>query len=304
MKTSKLIFLLSVISLVSFAQVYGHEYVISNIHGNVFYKSQDSLLWDTLMRWQSVKSFDSVYIKDTPGWVDVRDILSNQPPYRSQQNGKMTIFNIVDADKKKQLSFLHAILKRFYDNLKSQKIVTPSMNTIGAEEAKGTSTQNDEIADAFMRIARRVLIYNEDSNQSLLYMSAIQSTNYDTEYSYFVLNNQDTCDYYVNILHLNKRTKKVNLCYIPNNILDGESSIDLPIIYLPSKTKLNIEGIFFKTGTREDVYIMVGTQVYFLPNNIQSRLKAMKLDDVHFETDKLTKDSLDVEIKYFVLPTQ
>ena len=75
-------------------------------------------------------------------------------------------------------------------------------------------------------------------------------------------------------MHIDKQTQKVNLCYIIEQAEEPET----PFLYLPQGQTMRLQNLMFNIDDTRDIFILVGTEDQYIPEQVQSTLQYLDLD--------------------------
>lgn len=265
----RVVFFLALIGLSTIAPAQKNEYVVYDWFGQVHIKAYRGQEWFPVQKNQPASIQDSVNIGED-GTLRILDRKTNLI-YRSTTTGQMRLYAIV-SEARKQDSHILAAVCRDVLNGAHRSADAPSMQVVGVttRQTSDDSSMEDSIVSTFGWLACRV--YNgeliNNAAELILKSHAV------ADGIWFEMQNQSEKGYFVNVLHLNKKTKKVSLCYI----IEQAQEPDAPYIYLPAGTTMRLEKLIFKTDSEEDKYILVGTEDAYIPEQIRDNLNRMDID--------------------------
>lgn len=265
MKKISLILALSILSITVVAQ---KPYTIHDWKGNVLIKEYKGQHWFPIQKSQSVSGLDSVDI-DQNSVVRVIDNRSNLI-YKSISTGKMRILTVINDAKKQNSNTLAAVNREILNGAKSAS-KTPTMQMVGAS-TRGSNDEAliDSIVQTFGWLAN-MAIQDKLNNP----VSDLLLKRHDTpDGVWFEMQNMTKKDYYVNVLHINKQTKKINLCYI----IEQSEEQEITFLYLPQGELMKWMDFAFSYDPSSDVYILVGTEDQYIPEQIQSSLQYLDIE--------------------------
>ena len=257
MKKTLLICFLCVINAIVCADTPCKVYARS---GNVFVKVFRTSQWLPVQENQEISILDSVSIGQE-GSLSIIDPLGNI--YNSISKGKKRVLNIISEVKEQQSKMLSAINGLMIDEFKSTRKKPSQIAGLGGYTNRGMIEMKD-LVKTWAWLAQQACndkLQNTDSELVL--------KRYDTpDGTFFEIQNTSDKAYYVNVLYVDRQTKKVNLCYI----IKQEDSEDA-YIGLPSGKTIRIEEMKFRIDESKDIFILVGTEDEYIPEVIQSALQ-------------------------------
>ena len=265
MKKVSLILALSILSIVAVAQ---KPFAIYDWKGKVLIKEYKTQQWLPAQKDQPVNGLDSVII-DPNSVLRVIDTRSNLI-YKSTSAGKMRVLNIINDAKKQNSNTLAAVNRELLYRDKNSSN-TPTMQMVGAT-TRGSDNEAlmDSIIQTFGWLANMAI-----QDQLNTPASGLLLKRHDTpDGIWFEMQNLSAKNYYVNVLHVNKGTKKVNLCYV----IEQSEEPEMPFLYLPHGEQLQLKNLVFSLDSSTDIYILVGTEDQYIPEQIQSSLQHLDIE--------------------------
>ena len=259
-----LFFYLCAIVAIVFAQ---KPYNVYDWSGGVQIKEYKTSQWSPIQKNKAISGLDSVDV-DKKGYLRIIDTRSNLI-YKSTSTGKMRILTIINDAKKQNSRTLSAVNQELLNGVKGSSNA-PSMQVVGATtRGSDDDALMDSIASTFGWIAKNAL------NGDLVHNSfdLILKCNNLPEGVYFEMQNNSDKGYYVNVLHLNKQTKGINLCYI----IEQSQEPDSPFIFLPQGESVKLNNFIFNRD-QTDIFILVGTEDQYIPEQMQSTLQYLDLE--------------------------
>ena len=215
-----------------------------------------------------MSGLDSVDI-DNNGYLRIIDTRSNLI-YKSTSTGKMRILTIINDAKKQNSHTLAAVNQELMKGAHSSSN-TPTMQISGATTRGNEDGELIDSISSTLAWLAKMTYRNQLSNHS----SEVILKRHDVpEGTFFEIKNTSTKGYYVNILHLDKQTQKVNLCYIIEQAEEPET----PFLYLPQGQTMRIQNLMFNIDYTRDIFILVGTEDQYIPEQVQSTLQYLDLD--------------------------
>lgn len=265
MKKISLILALSILSITVVAQ---KPYTIHDWKGNVLIKEYKGQHWFPIQKSQSVSGLDSVDI-DQNSVVRVIDNRSNLI-YKSISTGKMRILTVINDAKKQNSNTLAAVNREILNGAKSAT-KTPTMQMVGAS-TRGSNDEAliDSIVQTFGWLANMAIQDKLARTSSDLLLKSYNTS----DGIWFEIQNFSKKNYFVNVLHIKKQTKKVNLCYV----IEQSEEPEMPFLYLPHGEQLQLKNLVFSLDSSTDVYILVGTEDQYIPEQIQSSLQYLDIE--------------------------
>ena len=262
----KAIFFLSLCFL-SISVLAQKPYTVYDWTGKASIKEYKTQQWNPVKKNQAVSGLDSVSI-DKNSTLRIIDTRSNLI-YKSTKTGKMRILTIINDAKNQNSRTLSAVNQELLNGAKGSSGV-PSMQVVGATtRGSDDDALMDSIASTFGWVAKNALNGNLIRNSSDLVLKC----NTLPEGVYFEMHNNSSKGYYVNVLHLNKQTKAMNLCYI----IEQSQEPDAPFIFLPQGESVKLNNLIFNQS-QSDIFILVGTEDQYIPEQMQSTLQYLDVE--------------------------
>lgn len=262
----KVIFFLS-LCIFSISAMAQKPYAVYDWTGKASIKEYKTTQWSPVKKNQAVSGLDSVSI-DKNSTLRIIDTRSNLI-YKSTKTGKMRILTIINDAKNQNSRTLSAVNQELLNGAKGSS-GAPSMQVVGAT-TRGSDDEAliDSIASTFGWVAKNALNGNlvHNSSDLILKCSALP------EGVYFEMQNNSDKGYYVNVLHLNKQTKAMNLCYI----IEQSQEPDAPFIFLPQGESVKLNNLIFNQS-QSDIFILVGTEDQYIPEQLQSTLQYLDVE--------------------------
>ena len=260
-----LLFYLCAIGAIVFAQ---NPYKAYDWSGQVQVKEYKNSHWSPVQKNQAMSGLDSVDI-DNNGYLRIIDTRSNLI-YKSTSIGKMRMLTIINDAKKQNSHTLAAVNQELMKGVHSS-LNTPTMQIAGATSRGDEDGELIDSISSTLAWLAKMTCRNQLSNHS----SEVILKRHDVpEGTFFEIKNTSTKGYYVNILHLDKQTQKVNLCYIIEQAEEPET----PFLYLPQGQTMRLQNLMFNIDDTRDIFILVGTEDQYIPEQVQSTLQYLDLD--------------------------
>lgn len=260
-----LLFYLCAIGAIVFAQ---NPYKAYDWSGQVQVKEYKNSHWSPVQKNQAMSGLDSVDI-DNNGYLRIIDTRSNLI-YKSTSIGKMRMLTIINDAKKQNSHTLAAVNQELMKGVHSS-LNTPTMQIAGATSRGDEDGELIDSVSSTLAWLAKMTYRNQLSNHS----SEVILKRHDVpEGTFFEIKNTSTKGYYVNILHLDKQTQKVNLCYIIEQAEEPET----PFLYLPQGQTMRLQNLMFNIDDTRDIFILVGTEDQYIPEQVQSTLQYLDLD--------------------------
>lgn len=265
MKKISLILVLCLLSHVAIAQ---KSYTIHDWKGKVLIKEYKGQQWLPIKKNQAISGLDSIAI-DKNGILRIIDNQSNLI-YKSVSVGKMRVLNVINDVKKQNSNTLAAVNRELLNGMKGSS-KTNTMQLVGAT-TRGSDDETfiDSIAQTFGWLANLAIQDKLPTATSDLLLKS----NDISDCVWFEMQNLSKKNYYVNVLHIIKRTKKVNLCYV----IEQSEEPEMPFLYLPHGEQLQLKNLVFSLDSSTDIYILVGTEDQYIPEQIQSSLQHLDIE--------------------------
>ena len=265
MKKISLILVLCILSHVAIAQ---KSYTIHDWKGKVLIKEYKGQQWLPIKKNQAVSGLDSIAI-DKNGILRIIDNQSNLI-YKSVSVGKMRVLNVINDVKKQNSNILAAVNRELLNGMKGSS-KTNTMQLVGATtRGSDDETFMDSIAQTFGWLANMAIQDKLARTSSDLLLKSYNTS----DGIWFEIQNFSKKNYFVNVLHINKQTKKVNLCYIIEQTQESET----PFLYLPYGEHMQLKNFVFSNDTSNDVYILVGTEDQYIPEQLQNNLRHLDIE--------------------------
>lgn len=261
-----LFFYLCAVGAIVFAQ---KPYNVYDWSGDVQIKEYKTSQWLPVQKSQAISGLDSVDV-DKKGYLRILDTRSNLI-YKSTSTGKMLMFTIINAARKQNSHSLAAV------NHELMKGAHSSSNTPTMQIAGATTRCSDEDVSHIDSITSTLawLAKMAYSNQLANHNYELIMKRHDVpEGAFFEIKNTSKRGYYVNVLHIDKQTQKVNLCYIIEQAEEPET----PFLYLPQGQTIRLQNLMFNIDDTRDIFILVGTEDQYIPEQVQSTLQYLDLD--------------------------
>ncbi|MBO5674190.1 MAG: hypothetical protein J6R59_07430 [Paludibacteraceae bacterium] len=261
-----LLFYLCAIGAIVFAQ---KPYNVYDWSGGVQIKEYKTSQWSPVQKNQAISGLDSVDV-DKKGYLRIIDTRSNLI-YKSTSTGKMRILTIINDAKKQNSHTLAAVNQELIKGARSSSN-TPTMQIAGATTRCSDEDVShiDSITSTLAWLAKMAY-----SNQLANHNYELIMKRHDIpEGAFFEIKNTSKRGYYVNVLHLDKQTQKVNLCYIIEQAEEPEA----PFLYIPHDQTMRLQSLMFNIDDTRDIFILVGTEDQYIPEQVQSTLQYLDLD--------------------------
>ena len=163
--------------------------------------------------------------------------------------------------------------------INSGKTEPVRMLQVGAGEARGTLSEDyDLIADQLEWIGSQVVYGAAISPIEGIALNQIVHAGNEVEFEFV---NNTNCDYCMNVLHINKRTRTLSLCYVITDDVKKEACLVTPRGY-----KTCGMDIYFP-NTEDDLYVLVA---------LDSPYNSMALDE-ELSYRRISEDTQNVDIK-------
>ena len=279
MKKILLFSFLCVISTFTLAQ---KPYKVYDWSGKVQVKEYKFPQWSPVQKNQPMSGLDSVDI-DKKGYLRIIDSRSNLI-YKSMSTGKMRMLTIINDAKKQNSHTLAAVNQELMKGVNASSN-TPTMQIAGAT-TRGDADEGlvDSISSTLAWLAKMACDNQLANNTTDLILK-----HHDTpDGTFFEIRNTSNDGYYVNILHLDKQTQKVNLCYI----IEQAEEPDAPFLYLPQGETMQLQNLMFNIDKTKDIFILVATEDQYIPEQVQSTLQYLDIESAQplyrrYKYDKL-----------------
>ena len=241
------------------------SYRIYAVKGKVMVKTNDAPKWKRAEMDLPLQAMDSVRIHNGETIRIVSELQHNI--YTADEPGVFSILDCVDKAKSKNSRHVsRGVIQEIKTGRKetmASYLNTHSMNVSGVgtrETIIPVSTSNpysnerlEQLANTFAWIGARACSGEESP---LIEGVSFIRNKIDGEWSFEFVNNSDK-DYYINVLHINKRTNIVSLCYV---ITSDDEVTSCPMT--PSGYSACVMDVYYP-DTPEDVYVLVATENWF-----------------------------------------
>ena len=256
---------LCVISIIVYAQ---KPYKVYDWSGTVQVKEHKTSQWLPAQKNQPMSGLDSIDIC-TKGYLRIIDTRSNLI-YKSTSMGKMRMLTIINNAKNQNSHTLAAVNQELLKGAQASSN-TPTMQIAGATIRDETdSGLVDSISSTLAWLAKMACNNQLENNKAELILK-----NHDTPNgTFFEIKNMSNKNYCVNVLHVDKQTQKVSLCYI----IEQTEELEPPFLYLPQGKNMQLHNLMFDIDDTRDIFILVGTEDQYIPEQIQSTLQYLDIN--------------------------
>ena len=255
-------------------RVYAHQ-------GDVQYKRHAegaSSKWQPISDDLALASIDSVKISDG---ASVRiEFIQPHTIYTSSHVGITAVVDLVRKAKNENARHIGKAMNREIASGRTQPVNMHAMGVIGSGSRAIISSDSLEIlADMFAWIGAQACT---DAPSPLVKGFKFKRHKVGGEWDFEFENGTDK-DYHMNVIHVNKRTKTVSLCYVVTPEIEAEAC---PIT--PSGFCTCALDVYFP-DTSDDVYVLVATEMAYDTSEMDNEL-------LYHPIDKAKKS--DMNVKY------
>lgn len=236
------------------------QYRISYYQGTVECKKGNS--WIAALNGLGLSDGDSIRISKG-GSLKIKDLQSGLTYNQKNFSGETTVYAYVDGDRENRFGQVVRRTNKEINTGNSQPAVRPVKK---GGTARASLTENGEeleqLADMFAWIGGQACSGKESPKLNGL---TFKRYKFGDELD-FIFDNRTDKDYYMNVLHINKQTGFVSLCYVVN----PEQSGDACPITQAGTHSCNIDPFF--PDTEDDVYVLIATEMPFDTYAVDARL--------------------------------
>lgn len=245
-------------------------YSIYQWSGDVQYKRDMDGHWRIAETGVNLTISDSIFIgKD--GAMMLEDLQFNNR-ITAHSKGKMDVMKVIDeASDANSESIFASIIKEL--KRKNQEKNRPCDMKIPAVIHRmvepSESDIQDMIVNSFLWVGKQAVsrYLRNYKNDFILHKS-----DYDNDIS-FAIENKTNNTYCVNVLHINRKTGIVSLCYVLNSSL-------AKYINLPPQCTYNFFSLTFPK-TKDDIYVLVATEYAYDSESINNELLYHQITEAH-----------------------
>jgi len=254
-----------------------YEYMIEACGGKVEYKKHESKEWHSLVKNMILTTMDSVRILKG-GYLLVE---YGNTPYRFTDPCAATIYELVNEKKNERAK--HFTTKGLLKEIGTNKEQPLQMKQVGLGSKRGTvgsMLDYEALADTLSWIGLQACSGKESHIIQGVVFRKHKISEGELEFEF---DNRTSKDYYINILHVNKRTERLSLCYvITSDVKEGACLIT------PSGFCSYAMDIFFP-DTPDDVYILFALDYPYDSNALDTELMFHSINRVK---------NMDIDLKY------
>ena len=277
----RIIFFFFCCLLYGWGTIYAHEesYIIEAYGGPVKYQKNGTSIWMEVNRGLVLFSNDYICIEEN-GYVTIG---YQNYPYNFNTPCNAKIYDLVKEKKNKnskqysQKSFLKTIGTNKSDTLPFH------MKQIGAGRDRGTGKDTinyKALAKTLTWMGALACTKMEIPQINGITFNRIKTDEGALNFEY---SNSSGRDYYINVLHVNKYTNKISLCYVITKEVKERACPITPNGYTSCNRGLNFP------NTSDDVYILIALDYPYDSEKLNNKLTQLRID---------TADKTDIHIKY------
>ena len=260
------------LSILCWANTYAQSYYFVEAGGDVQYKKTSSSQWHTFSKGSTLvlAGTDSICINNG-GYAKIDD---GNTPYYFTSTCKSTAKVMVRNKKTEQAT--NFSINGLNKEIGSEEKEPLRMSQVGAGKARSlVSDPNnyDLLSDQLTWVATLAC---SGANSPVLNGLTLNKRKQDDEQIDFELENKTNIDFYMNVLHINKRTQTISLCYvIPREVKHSAC------LMTPGGYRTYNLGIHFP-DTKDDVYVLVAFKAPYDSDKLDSKLiqRVFHLDTV------------------------
>ena len=271
------------ISVAIIAQAYEPQYRVYSYQGNVQYKlCRDTASWRGIEEELRLSLMDSLYLyKDS--YVRI-EYISQHTIYKIVNTGKTSI---MDAVIKARSDNARRIIKALNKEISSGRSDTmkQSMEVLGVG-TRGFDVMpiNDDIdyyalAEQLSWIGAQACKKNKSPQIKGIVFKSYKPNNDELNFEF---ENNTGKDYYINVLHINKRTNSVSLCYVITPDIQEEACPITPSGFCTCSMGVNFP------DTKDDMYVLVAIDQPYDSYVLDQELR-------YHHTDDVEKTNLDIK---------
>lgn len=265
------------------------SYRIYAVKGKVMVKTHDLPQWQRAELDLPLQAMDSIRIQDGGAIRIVSELQHNI--YSAEVTGLFAVLDYVDIAKSKNSNRVSKGVIREIKTGRQETIAShqKKVHTMAVLGTGSRSVVNDPalqnlwlamVANKFAWIGAQAC--SGQPSPTIEGVTFIRNK-VDGEWSFEFENNSDK-DYYINVLHINKRTNIVSLCYV---LTSDEEITSCPIT--PSGYSACMMDVLYP-DTPDDVYVLVATEREF-------DTEAMDNELIYHPIDKAKEDS-EINVQY------
>lgn len=262
--------------------IYSHEetYTIETCGGDAIYKKVGTSTWQAVHSDLVLFSNDSICLKGE-GYVTI-EYRNHSYLFKSPRLEK--IYNIVQEKKKEDSKRYtkNSFLREIGANESKQTPFQMQQLGIGDGRGQGKDTIDYEILAATLASIGALVCTETESPQ--IKGISFEQFNVDEKGLNFEYSNSSGKDYYINVLHVNKRTNKISLCYV---IMPNGQKCGCPIT--PNGYVSCNREIYFP-DTPDDIYFLMALDYPYNSYELDNELV--------YHTINMANNKVDIHIKY------
>ena len=253
-----------------------YEYTIESCGGKVEFKKHESKEWQSLVKNTILVTMDSVRIPKG-GYMLVE---YGNTPYRFTNPCSGTIFELVYAKKNERAE--HFTSKGLTKEIGTNKEQPLQMQQVGLGSRRGSvesPLDYEALADTLAWIGAQAC---SDKASPIIDGINFYKKQHSGDELDFEFENRTSQDYYINILHVNKRTKKVSLCYVITSDIKARACLITPSGFCSCAMD-----VYFP-NTPDDVYVLFALDYPYDSEALDTELMYHQIDkaenmNVHFK---------------------
>ena len=249
------------------------EYIVEMYGGSVKYKNENSNDWRTVYNNLILFTNDLICV-EKGGYVTIG---YRNTPYKFSSPCASKIYDLVSEKRKEQS--MQFTLKSFLQEIRANRgeVSRFQMRQSGIGKSRGGDDSDTIYRDTidYIQLAKTLakvgsIAFTEKESpqiKGITFNKIITNEGLSFEYS-----NSSGQDYYINVLHVNKRAKKISLCYV---IMDNVKEQACPIT--PNGFISCNRGIYFPS-TPDDVYILIALNYPYDSDKLDNWLTRYTID--------------------------
>ena len=236
------------------------NYAVFDVHHQVQLKARGSSTWSPAKKGAFLGLLDSVYVGEGSN-IRLLDVRTNEV-YRTSNKGAYRVKDIRDAAKKQSAALLSAVWSQISQD-KAEGI--SSMKMVGATTRGQSEDVVSELSESIVCVAAQ-LSKGVQTNTSDLHLKGMV---HGEEVS-FVITNQSSRAYCVNVLCYDMEHQKASLCYVFSPTLT-----DHPYIVVPAAGTIDLSMWSFVKPRNGEKYVLIATEYTYDSTHLQQTLLHM-----------------------------
>ena len=248
------------------------QYRIYAYKGAVEYKSKMSgeINWTQVKEHVNLSAADSIRIPKG-GCVRIEHIKPHMI-YTTFKEGATTVYSIIEKAKSENARHICNGINKEMATGKTKSMEMRQMTVLGSSSrSTGEEDNTEKIAEEFAWIGALVCSTYSQANKADGLM--LQKYLVGDEWT-FEMENATDKDYYLNVIHINKQTNSVSLCYV----LTMETGQDACPLTKSGYSTYAPDMLF--PNTKDDVYVLVATEEAYDSFAVDNELSFLSINEV------------------------